>query len=114
MAYVIYAAYVLYIRDIRNIKNIYCRGGPSVRGKRQENRRDGRNFRPENHWAIGFEWDFWGHGNGKDGSLGGWRLLFQGGGVGARANVGVLGGLWMLLTGVENFLCEKMFFGSFF
>lgn len=21
---------------------------------------------------------------------------------------------WMLLTGVENFLCEKMFFGSFF
>lgn len=33
---------------------------------------------------------------------------------GARANVRVLGGLWMLLTGVENFLCEKMFFGSFF
>lgn len=88
MAYVIYVAYVLYIRDIRNIrniKNIYCWGGPSGRGKRQENR--------------------------SDGSLGGWGLLFQGG---ARANVGVLGGLWMLLTGVENFLCEKMFFGSFF
>lgn len=43
MAYVIYVAYVLYIRDIRNIrniKNIYCWGGPSGRGKRQENRRD--------------------------------------------------------------------------
>lgn len=54
VAYVIYVAYVLYIRDIRNIrniKNIYCWGGPSGRGKRQENR--------------------------SDGSLGGWGLLFS-------------------------------------